>query len=104
MDTILHFEKDKYIGKTRFGIKILREAVSLAIEEVAGIARGQKRAIKIIDDEVGFRVNISVVIEKGKTVADISYKVQESVINAIHQLVDKKVLAVNVTIAGVTNE
>jgi uncharacterized alkaline shock family protein YloU len=104
MDTILHFEKDKYIGKTRFGIKILREAVSLAVEEVVGIARGQKTVIKIIDDDVGFRANVSVIIEKGKTVADISYKVQEAVINAIHQLVDKKVLAVNVTIAGVVDE
>jgi uncharacterized alkaline shock family protein YloU len=113
VDTIIHIENDKYIGRTKFFSNLLKDAISLSVKEVRGVARlgkkvfGDKAAattkgVKIYESDGGneFSVDIDICIEYGYTVADVSYRVQEAVINTAKQLSDKRISSVNIKICG----
>lgn len=111
MDTVVHTENDKYVGRTQFSSGLLKDAITLSVEEVSGVARlGKKvfsdkvkgRGIKIYAAEDGrdLCVDAEICIEYGYTAADVSYRVQEAVINTARQLTDRRIQRVNVFICG----
>ena len=98
-------------GKTKFSRSLLRDALALCVREVPGVARvGKKlyveniksKGIFIIEspDATSLIVEIDLCIEYGNTVADVSYRVQEAVINTAAQLTNRRISKVNVFVHG----
>jgi uncharacterized alkaline shock family protein YloU len=107
MDTIIHIENDNYIGRTKFTARLLKDAITLAVKDVNGVARlGHKvkldsnDGVKIYGEEEGLVVNIELCVEYGYTVADVSYRVQETVISVAAQFTNRKIIQVNIKVIG----
>ena len=114
MDSIVHFEKEKFIGRTNFKSGLVNSVVALCVNEVAGVAGIAKSfsgftfkkflktdGVKITYDKDGVIIDVCIAIQYGFAAADVSYRVQENVINAASSMLDKKIKAVNVKIAHV---
>ena len=111
MDTIVHLEGDKYVGRTQFFPNLLKDALMHSVKEVRGVARLGRHVLSDKADSKGIHISeskdsdeliidIDLCIEYGNQVADVAYRVQEAVINAANQLTSKKIRAVNVYIRG----
>lgn len=107
MDTIIHIENDNYVGRTKFMGRLLKDAITLAVKDVSGVARlGHKMkldsndGVKIYEEEEGLIININLCVEYGYTVADVSYRVQETVISVAAQLTGRKIIQVNINVIG----
>jgi uncharacterized alkaline shock family protein YloU len=107
MEKIIHMENDKYIGRTQFSPKLLPDAIALTVKDVAGVARlGRKvklnstDGVRIFEEEDGLIIDIILCVEYGYTVADVSYRVQETVISTASQLIERKVSSVNIKVIG----
>ena len=107
MDTIVHLEGEKYVGRTKFSHSLLKDALMLSVEEVRGVARvggkapghkGNNNGVRIHQskDNDDLIIDIDLCIEYGNAVADVAYRVQESVMNTANQLTNKKVSKVNI--------
>ena len=114
MDTITHFENDRFIGRTNFRSGLVNNVVALSVKEVAGVAGIAKSfsgftmkqfhktdGVKITYDHNGIIIDVCIAIQYGYSAADVSYRVQENVINAAASMLDRKIKAVNVKIAHV---
>jgi len=114
MDSIVHIENDKFIGRTNFRSGLVNNVVALSVKEVAGVAGIAQSfsgftmkpflktdGVKITYDTDGVLIDISIAILYGYSAADVSYRVQENVINAASSMLDKKIKAVNIKIANV---
>lgn len=120
MDSIVHFENDQFAGRTDFSPALLADAAYAAANRVEGVAairpdlgfslrnwlrRGAWRRGLVIRP-YGYNtivVEVCLVTRQGYSAADISYRVQESILNAFANqgLTDKKIKRVDVRIAGV---
>jgi uncharacterized alkaline shock family protein YloU len=107
MDTMIHIENDKYIGKTEFSDKLLIDAIALAVADIAGVVcigkddkRKIKKAIRISKDDDGIRIKVVFSMEYGYSVADVSYRVQELVISIANSITNKKIIGVDVVVIG----
>jgi len=114
MDSIVHIENDKFIGRTNFRSGLVNNVVALSVKEVAGVAGIAQSfsgftmkpflktdGVKITYDKDGVVIDISIAIQFGYSAADVSYRVQENVINAASSMLDRKIKAVNIKIASV---
>ena len=114
MDSIVHIENDKFIGRTNFRSGLVNNVVALSVKEVAGVAGIAQSfsgftmkpflktdGVKITYDHDGVIIDISIAILYGYSAADVSYRVQENVINAASSMLDKKIKAVNIRITHV---
>jgi len=114
MDSTVHFENDKFIGRTNFRSGLVNNVVALAVQEVAGVAGIAKSfsgftvkpflktdGVKITYEKDGATIDVCIAIQYGYAAADVSYRVQENVINAASSMLDRKIKAVNVKIASV---
>ena len=110
----MHFENDKFIGRTNFRSGLVNNVVALSALEVAGVAGIAKSfngftikpsvktdGVKIIYDKDGVIINVCIALQYGYSAADVSYRVQESVLNAAGSMLDRKIKTVNVKIAQV---
>ena len=123
----MHFENDRFAGRTHFSKTMFRDAVALAAERIDGVEHvcGDKWFRLSHFPRLAFRRNGSrggvairavgyntVVIyvclraHAGYSAADIAYRVQEAVLDvAINKkLSDKKIKRVDVTICGVSKK
>ena len=114
MDSIVHIENEKFIGRTNFRSGLVNNVVALSVKEVAGVAGIVQSfsgftmkpflktdGIKITYDKDGVIIDVSIAIQYGYSAADVSYRVQENVINAASSMLDKKIKAVNVKIVHI---
>jgi len=114
MDSIVHIENDKFIGRTNFRSGLVNNVVALSVKEVAGVAGiaqsfsgftikpfHKSDGVKITYDTDGVVIDVSISIQYGYSAADVSYRVQENVINAASSMLDKKIKTVNVKISHV---
>jgi uncharacterized alkaline shock family protein YloU len=114
MDSIVHIENDKFIGRTNFRSGLVNNVVALSVREVAGVAGIAKSfsgftmkpflktdGVKITYDKDGVIIDVCVALQYGFSAADVSYRVQENVINAASSMLDRKIKAVNVKIAHI---
>ena len=113
MDTIVHFENEKFVGRTNFKSGLVNSVVALSAKEVkgvAGIAKGscgiikslsKTDGVKITYDKDGIVIDVCIILAYGYAAADVCYRVQENIINAAGAMLDKKIKAVNVKIANI---
>ena len=114
MDSIVHFDNDKFIGRTNFKSGLVNSVVALSVKEVSGVAGIAKSftgfthkrflktdGVKITYAKDGVVIDVSIALEHGFSAADVCYRVQENVINSAQSMLDKKIKAVNVKIANV---
>jgi uncharacterized alkaline shock family protein YloU len=107
MERITHMENDNYIGRTKFMGRLVKDAVTLAVKDIRGVARlgckikfDSNDGVKIYEKNGELTVNIHLCVEYGYTVADVAYRVQETVISTVAQLTNKKVAKVNIKVIG----
>lgn len=114
MDSIPHFDNDKFLGRTNFRSGLVNNVVALSVTEVAGVAAIAKSfsgftvkpflktdGVKITYEKDGIVIDVCIAIQYGFSAADVSYRLQENVINAASSMLDRKIKAVNVKIAHV---
>jgi len=114
MDSTIHFENDKFIGRTNFKSGLVNNVVALSAMEVAGVAGLAKSfsgftlkpflktdGVKITYDKDGVIIDVSILLQYGYSAADVSYRVQENVMNAAGSMLDRKIKTVNVKIVNV---
>ena len=115
MNTIVHFDNEKFIGRTNFKSGLVNSVVALSVKEVAGVAGIAKSfsgftykrflktdGVKITYEKDGVVIDVCIALSYGYAAADVCYRVQENVINAAGAMLDKKIKAVNVKIANVS--
>ena len=115
MDSIVHFENERFVGRTNFHNGLLNSLVVLSIKDVDGVSRMCKdsfrwrrifnkylrHGVNVIYHLDGIVIDVNIWIEFGYSAADVSYRVQESIINVVTGLIEDKVKNVNVRINGV---
>lgn len=111
----MHFEENgKFVGRTNFKSGLINNVVALSAKEVAGVAgvarsfSGERtkniinvNGVKIRAEEDGVVVDVSIALQYGYAASDVSYRVQENVINVAGAMLDKKIKSVNLKIIGV---
>ena len=115
---MIHIENERFIGRTNFHSGLLNSMVALSIKDIEGVARLCKdsyklrrlfskelrQGIRIFVGPDGVVVDACIWIEYGYAVADVCYRVQESVINTVQAMIEDRVTSVNLKIVGVSNE
>jgi len=115
MDSIVHFENERFVGKTNFHSGLLNSLVVLSVKDVEGVARichkafpfrrifnrSLRNGVSVNFDFDGIVIDVWVWTIFGYSAADVSYRIQESIINTIAGLVEEKVKNVNVRINGI---
>jgi len=117
MDSIVHFENDRFVGRTNFSPSLLRSAITAAVSRVDGVAAirsdhgfrfrnmwgRMRRGVAI--KPVGYgtiAIEVCILARPGYTVADLSYRVQEAIHSIMHKdITSKKVRRVDVRICGI---
>jgi len=120
MESITHFEGEKFVGRTTFSPALLHGAVAVAASRVDGVVRlksdfgfafknlfrrGYSRQGLVIRP-VGYNIiviEICVVVKYGQSANDISYRIQEAALDTARNknLTDKVIRRVDVKICGV---
>jgi uncharacterized alkaline shock family protein YloU len=115
MDSIKHFEDDRCIGRTNFHGGLLNSLVVLSVQDIVGVVRmahnpwkfrslfnpSLRSGVDVKFEYDGVAVDVCIWVKYGFTAADISYRVQESVMGVVAELVNDKIKCVNVKIVGV---
>jgi len=109
MDSTVHFENEKFVGRTNIKSGLVNSVVALSVKEVPGVAghkvykglRGKSNGIKILYGKDGVEIDVCIVLEYGYAAADVIYRVQENIVNAAGSMLDKKIRAVNVKVVDV---
>jgi len=118
MDSVKHFENDRFVGRTNFQSGLLNSLVVLSVKDVPGVARlcSDSRKFRRIFSKAlrqgvgvhfgfeGVVVDVSIRMEFGYSAAEVSYHIQESIINVVSGLIEDKVKNVNVRINGVESK
>lgn len=102
MDSIVHIENYKFTGRTTFRGGLLNSIVELSVRDIKGVARLQRDVKIVTAADESMTIDVSIWLEPGYAVSDVSYRVQESVIAAALSIIDKKIKSVNITIANVS--
>ena len=115
----MHFENNRFVGRTSFSRSILRDAIVAATERVSGVAkvrpdfrfmlrnlfrRGRSRGVVIRNVGYGvIVVDICVVIYSGYASSDIAYRVQEAALAIVsaQKLTEKSIRRIDVKICDV---
>ena len=111
----MHFENDRFVGRTNFHSGLLNSLVVLSIKDVEGVSRmssdnfrfrrlfnkSLRHGVNVGFGYDGVVIDIGIWVVFGYAAADVSYRVQESVINTVSGLVEDKIKNVNVRINGV---
>jgi len=104
------------LGKTNVKGGLTYSVVALAAKEVSGVNRlcanfgfgfaklfnkNIEKGVKIYNYKDGIVIDVSIWIDYGFSIADVSYRVQENIINAASSMLYKKIKAVNVKVLNV---
>lgn len=115
MDSIVHIENDRFIGKTNFKSGLLNSLVVLSVKDVAGVVRmctdsfkfrrifnrSLRQGVNVYFGHDGVVIDVWIITEFGYSAADVSYRVQESVMNVVSAVIEEKIKNVNIRINGV---
>jgi uncharacterized alkaline shock family protein YloU len=115
MDSIVHFENERFIGRTNFRSGLLNSLVVLSVQDIDGVAhmsnhawkfrrifnRSLRNGVDVRFDYDGVVIEVCIWTKFGFSAADVCYRVQESVINVVSGLIEDKIKNVNVRILGV---
>ncbi|MCL2229291.1 MAG: Asp23/Gls24 family envelope stress response protein [Firmicutes bacterium] len=115
MDSIVHFENERFIGRTRFHSGLLNNIVVLSVQNVDGVdrlspdvwkfrrifRRSLFSGVDVTFELDGVVIDVSICVKYGYSAADVSYRVQECVLAAVGENIDGKIKNVNVRISSV---
>lgn len=115
MDSIIHFENERFVGKTNFHNGLLPSLVLLSVKDVEGVLRMSHRdykfrgffnkslrqGVNVKFDRDGIIITVSIWTVYGQPASDVAYHVQESIMNVVSGLIEDKIKCVNVIINGV---
>jgi len=115
MDSIVHFENDRFVGRTNFHSGLLNSLVVLSIKDVEGVLRtcsdsfrfgrffnkSLHQGVRVNFTYDGVVIDVGIRMVFGYSAAEVCYRVQEAVINTVSGFIDDKVKNVNVRINGV---
>ena len=118
MDSIVHFENERFVGRTNFHSGLLNSLVVLSVKDVEGVAkmcseafpfrrifnRALRNGVSVNFDLDGVVIDVWIWTYFGYSVADVTYRVQEAIINTVSGLIEDKVKHVNVRINGVVQQ
>jgi len=123
MDAILHFDNGKYVGRTSFSPAMLRTAIAASVVRVDGVAqlkcdmgfrfrnmfRPAVRKCGVLIRSTGFGsvvVEVCIVAKQGYLANDLSYRVQEAILNVVQNkdITDKKIKRVDVRIVDIEKQ
>ncbi|MCL2755829.1 MAG: Asp23/Gls24 family envelope stress response protein [Firmicutes bacterium] len=124
MESIVHRDNNgKWIGSTNFSKSLLVSAIEAAVKRVDGVVRlkggfwfflrnffgtlALRRGVAV--RKVGYGIvviEVCVVVSDGYTAADLSYRIQEAVLNVAQNknITDKRIKRVNVRIRDVVRQ
>jgi len=105
--------KEKSIGSIRYSDDVIKTIISLAVNDVKGVAAVENRMVggllgskteshvgKINVDGKNLTVDLIIVVKYGLFLKDVAQEVQRKVYDRIESMTDLIVSAVNVTVSG----
>jgi uncharacterized alkaline shock family protein YloU len=115
MDIVKHYENDQYVGKTNFHNGLLNSLVILSVKNTEGVAhtcsdsfkfrrvfnKCLRQGVDISYGPEGITIDVYLWIEFGHSVSNVSYRVQENIMNTISTLIEDKIKNINIIICGV---
>jgi uncharacterized alkaline shock family protein YloU len=115
MDSIIHFENERYVGRTNFHDGLVSSLVILSVKDVEGVLRmshfdyrvrrifnrALAQGVRVKFENGGITITVSIWLKYGYNAADVSYRVQENILNMVSNLIEDKIKHVNVKINGV---
>ena len=108
MDSIFHFENERFVGRTNFKGGLMTNLVILSVKDVEGVLRMSRRdyknGVRVKFKPEGVTIDVSIWTKFGHSAADVSYRVQENILNVVSGLIEDKIKNVNVRINGVGEE
>jgi len=96
-------------GKVVYNIGIVKGIVCLAVEDVSGVAiqnkkrsgKGGPDGIKVIINNEGISVDVSVNIYYGYNVPDVAFNIQQNIKHSVESMTKYKIDSVDVKVSGV---
>ena len=115
MDSIVHVENERFVGRTNFRSGLLNSMVALSVNDVDGVARlapegfpvrriftrAVRSGVDVIFLDDGVVVDACVRIKYGEAAGQVCYRIQENVITVLESMIEDRVKHVNVKILGV---
>ncbi len=105
MSNIRLTSNNKEKGKVVYNVGILRNIVSIAVQEVEGTVPnvdGKKSGISLFVEKDGVYVDVSVSVKYGYNVPELAYRIQQSVKQSVENMTNFKVAEVDVHVLDVT--
>ena len=90
-------------GKVSYNSGIVSGIVGLAVTEVEGVEllAGKKKGLKLYFEKDGIYVDISVKVDYGYNVPEVSFKIQQAIKHNVDAMTKYKVARVDVYVVGV---
>ena len=115
MDSIVHVENERFVGRTNFRSGLLNSMVALSVNDVEGVvrlcpegfpvrrlfSRAVRSGVDVAFYDDGVVVDACVRIRYGEAAGEVCYRVQENVTAVLESMVEDRVKHVNVRILGV---
>ena len=88
-------------GSISYGRNVVRNIISLAAKEIAGVTSLHGKGIRI--EVYGLRINadVYIVMDYGYSVPDVAYRVQENIKRGVETMTEYHVETINVNVLGV---
>ena len=105
MSNIRLTSNNKENGKVVYNVGILRNIVSIAVQEVEGTVPsvdGKKSGISLFVEKDGVYVDVSVSVKYGYNVPELAYRIQQSVKQSVENMTNFKVAEVDVHVLDVS--
>ena len=105
MSNIRLTSNNKEKGKVVYNVGILRNIVSIAVQEVEGTVPsvdGKKSGISLFVEKDGVYVDVSVSVKYGYNVPELAYRIQQSVKQSVENMTNFKVAEVDVHVLDVS--
>ena len=118
MDSIVHVENERFVGRTNFRSGLLNSMVALSVNDVEGVtrlcpegfpvrrlfSRAVRSGVDVIFFDDGVVVEACVKVRYGESAGQVCYRVQENVITVLESMIEDRVKNVNVKIFDVEME
>ncbi len=88
-------------GSISYGRNVVRNIISLAAKEIAGVSGLHGKGIRIEVFGLNINAEVYIVMEYGYSVPDVAYRVQENIKRGVETMTEYKIDTVNVNVLGV---
>lgn len=91
-----------FTGDVTYGHNVLSSIITLAVQEITGVASLQGKGVRI--ERIGTTINVDVYVNVilGVSCADVACRVQENIKRGVETMTEYTVGVVNVNILGLT--